>query len=126
MGPFPITEKISPIVYCLCLPAELQMHPVINIEHLSQYTQDDLNPQTRLKDLQLLRGEAKYKVDKILGHRYNCSHRHMEYLVQWKGYGSEHDTFKPETHLWNPFLRLRSYRDQLQMRSQSTQKVTSC
>ncbi len=36
----------------------------------------------------------------------------MEYLVWWKGYGLEHDTFKPETHLQNAFLRLRSYREQ--------------
>ena len=71
MGPFLITEKISPVVYHLHLPAELQMHPVINIKHLTWYNHDNLNPQTKLKDLQLSKGEVKYKVDKIVGHWYN-------------------------------------------------------
>ena len=37
IGPFVITEKISPVVYHLRLPQEFQMHPLINIEHLSKY-----------------------------------------------------------------------------------------
>ena len=68
MGPFSITEKISPVVYCLHLPAELQMHPIINIEHLTQYNCDDVNQQMKLKELQMLKGEVKYEVDKILRH----------------------------------------------------------
>jgi len=71
MGPFPITEKISPVVYRLHLPAKLQMHPVINIEHLTQYNHDEVNQWTKLKDLQTLKGEVEYEVDKILGHQFN-------------------------------------------------------
>ena len=66
----------------------------------------------KLGDLQALRGEIKYEVDQIVGHWYNQTCKHMEYLVRWKGYGPEHDTFKPETHLRNAFLRLRLYKDQ--------------
>ena len=68
MGPFLITKKISPVVYHLHLPAKLQMHPVINIEHLTQYNHDEVNQQTKLKDLQMLKGEVEYEVDKTLGH----------------------------------------------------------
>ncbi len=68
MGPFLITKKISPVVYCLHLPAELQMHPVINIEHLTWYNHDEVNQWTKLKDLQMLKGEIEYEVDKILRH----------------------------------------------------------
>jgi Chromo (CHRromatin Organisation MOdifier) domain len=48
-------------------------------------------------------------VEKIIGHRYNRSKRRREYLVRWKGYGPEHDTFEPEIGLWNAFSRLREY-----------------
>ncbi len=41
MGPFSITEKISPVIYHLQLLAELGMHPIINIEHLSHYNKDE-------------------------------------------------------------------------------------
>ena len=95
IGPFLITEKINPVVYCLCLPAKLQMHPVINIEHLTQYNWDEANQQRKLKDWWTLRGE------------------HREYLVQQKGYRPEHNTFKPESHLRNAFLRLRHYKEEL-------------
>ena len=74
-------EKINPVVYCLHLPAELQMHPVINIEHLTQYNRDKANPWMKLKDLQVLGREIEYKVDRILGHHFNWAWKHMEYLV---------------------------------------------
>src|SRR5260370_5031067 len=110
MSPFLITEKISPVVYCLHLPAELQMHPVINIKHLTQYNHDEVNQWTKLKDLWMLKGEVEYEVNKILGHRFNWTQKHMEYLVRWKGYGPEHNMFKLETHLRNAFSRLSSYK----------------
>src|SRR5260370_12708091 len=111
MGPFLITEKISPVVYHLCLPAKLQMHPVINIEHLTWYNHDEVNQWMKLKDLWMLKGEVKYEVDKILGHRFKQTRKCMEYLVRWKGYGPDHDTFEPESHLRNAFLRLRCYKE---------------
>ena len=88
-------EKINPVVYHLCLPAELQMHPVINIRQLTQYNQDEANQWRKLKDQWTLRGECR------------------EYLAQQKGYRLEHDTFEPESHLRNAFLRLRHYKEEL-------------
>ena len=59
IGPFLILEKINPAVYCLHLPTELWMCPVTNIEHLTWHNQDKVNQQTKLKDLQMLRGEVE-------------------------------------------------------------------
>ena len=95
IGPFLVMEKINLVVYHLCLPAELQMHPVINIRQLTQYNQDEANQWRKLKDQWTLRGECR------------------EYLVQWKGYRPEHDTFEPESHLRNAFLRLGHYKEEL-------------
>ena len=89
------------------------MCPVTNIEHLTWYNQDEVNQQTKPKDLQMLRGEVEYKVDKILGHHFNQTWKCMEYLVWWKEYGLEHNPFEPESHLRNAFLRLRHYKEEL-------------
>ncbi len=89
IGPFSITEKISLVVYHLCLPAELKMHLILNIEHLSHYNKDELNAQMKLRDLHLLKGEIEYEVDRIMGHQYNQTCHHMEYLVRWRGYSPE-------------------------------------
>src|SRR5260370_40697233 len=110
MGPFPILKKISPVVYHLCVPGELQMHPVINIKHLTWYNQDKVSQQMKLKDLWVLKGEVEYEVNKIHRHRFNWSQKCMEYLVRWRGYGPEHGMFKLETHLRNAFSSLRSYK----------------
>ncbi|KAJ8337135.1 hypothetical protein SKAU_G00383550 [Synaphobranchus kaupii] len=44
--------------------------------------------------------EELYEVEKIVGKRKNKKGK-MEYLVRWRGYGFEGDTWEPETHLSN-------------------------
>ena len=89
------------------------MHPLINIEHLSKYYRGEESNCTRLEDLRILSGEVEYEVDKIVRHRYNRMLGRTEYLVRWKGFGPEHNTFEPEAHLRNAFSRLRSYKAKL-------------
>ena len=44
--------------------------------------------------------EDLYEVERILDKRKSNKGK-MEYLVQWKGYGREDDTWGPEQHLVN-------------------------
>ncbi|XP_064202755.1 chromodomain Y-like protein [Anguilla rostrata] len=59
--------------------------------------------------------EELYEVEKIVDKRKNKKGK-MEYLVRWRGYGFEGDTWEPETHLSNcmefihEFNRLQSER----------------
>ncbi|KAJ8268000.1 hypothetical protein COCON_G00131720 [Conger conger] len=59
--------------------------------------------------------EELYEVEKIVDKRKNKKGK-MEYLVRWRGYGLEGDTWEPETHLSNcmefihEFNRLQSER----------------
>lgn len=52
-------------------------------------------------------------MEQIVGQQYNKSRRRMEYLVRWKGYGPEYDTFEPEAGLRNAFSKLREYKMEL-------------
>ena len=89
------------------------MHPLINIKHLSKYHGDKEGSHTKLEDLRILSGEMEYEVDKIMGHQFNWSLNCIEYLVRWKGFGPEHDTFESEAHLRNAFSQVRSYQSRL-------------
>jgi hypothetical protein len=43
ISPFQISEKINPVVYCINIPPEYKMHPIINIQHLAKYHHDELS-----------------------------------------------------------------------------------
>jgi Chromo (CHRromatin Organisation MOdifier) domain len=104
IGPFTILEKINPVVYCLHLPPEYRMHLVINIQHLTKYYQGvQEEGRAKLPELRELSTEEEYKVEKLVGNRYNPQKWRREYLVWWKGYRPEHNTFEPEYALQNVF-----------------------
>jgi hypothetical protein len=111
IGPFMVSEKINPVVYRLEIPPEYKMHPIINIQHLKKYHRSEDVERTRLPDLRDISGEEIYEVERIVSHRFNKSKRRVEYLVRWKGYGPEHDSFESEHDLRNAFSLLRSYKD---------------
>jgi hypothetical protein len=47
----------------------------------------------------LVNGEPKFEVEQILDERCRC--RMLQYLVCWKGYGQEHDTWEVASNLEN-------------------------
>jgi Chromo (CHRromatin Organisation MOdifier) domain len=54
----------------------------------------------------------EYEVERILRHRETKVPRRkakLEYLVQWKGYGPEHNTWEPEANLTNAHEAVQEY-----------------
>ena len=90
-GPFQIVRKVSPNAYELDLPANIKIHPTINIEYLKEYhaSPDRLGPRDaplRPDPLLTSDGSAEYEVERILAHRHD-PRKGFTYLVLWKGYG---------------------------------------
>ena len=100
-GPFPIAEVISDNAYKLQLtPPFARVHPVFNITLLRRFNPDEIKE--RPKPTQPLptideEGEEVYEVERILDSRDRRGRR--EYLVSWKDFGPEHNSWEPVKNL---------------------------
>ena len=101
LGPFTVTKVVNDVAYQIELPPSMKIHNVFHVSLLKPFhhdgkTQPPPPPVT-------LDGHLEYEVEDLLGVRKvkAGSKFRQEFLVKWKGYGHEHCTWEPETHLTN-------------------------
>jgi len=106
IGPFAITKMINANAFELALPPQLQaLHPVFNISRLKQYVANnskfaarpvrfDRPPPEAEADTN---GDTVFEVERIVAAR--GSGRGLRYLVAWKGYPPEENTWEPRATL---------------------------
>ena len=101
IGPFPVKERVGAVAYKLELPSSLKIHPVFHVSLLHPYKPDGRvqPPPAPL----VVDGNLEWEVEKILDHRDRKQGNRVltSYLVAWKGYGPEHNSFEPEKNLRN-------------------------
>ena len=102
IGPFQILRRINPVAYKLLLPSSLRIHPVFHTSLLKRAP----NVRCRRPPPVLHDNQLEYEVQSILDSRPVGSY--LWYLVSWKGYGSENDSWEPEKNVHAPRL-LASY-----------------
>ena len=102
-GPFRVRKCIGPVAYRLDLPASCQFHPTVHVSRLRKYTQADpsVRPEVTLPESFEIDGDEYWSVESILDHRVRGRgrNRRTEYLVKWKGYGSNENTWEPDVNL---------------------------
>jgi hypothetical protein len=101
LGPYEVRAKISDTVYELKLPEETRVHPRFHISLLEPAPKE-----VPLSNEQVM-GEAEYEVEQIKAHRKRRGQ--TEYLVKWKGYDENENTWEPAKHLKNAPLILERY-----------------
>lgn len=97
IGPFEVLEQLGTQAYKLSLPEHLKIHNVFHTSLLKAYKSDG-NYQP--PPIDWLDGEPYWAVETLLSHRKvpgSGKRQITQYLVRWKGYGKEHDTWEPET-----------------------------
>jgi len=104
IGPFPVKRVISPVAVELKLPATMRkIHPVFHVSLLKRTVEDDINPPSPVPPPIINDdGDEEFVVGEILQHRERPGRgrsKVLEYLVRWKGYGPDEDTWLPKSEL---------------------------
>ncbi|QRW25753.1 Retrotransposable element Tf2 protein [Rhizoctonia solani] len=94
IGPFKIIEKISSHAYHLKLPESLKIHNVFYVGLLSKLHKSPSQPLPDCPPPKTIEGEEEYKVEQIIDSKRQ--HRKWFYLIKWKGYGPEDNSWEPE------------------------------
>jgi hypothetical protein len=101
IGPFPIEKVVGKGAYKLTLPAPLRrLHNVFNVCLLKPY-QSDGRSQPPPPLLTARDDGEMFLIDTVLGHRVVSRGKTLvrQYLIKWTGYGSEHNSWEPESEI---------------------------
>lgn len=102
LGPFEIKDTKGPVNYELQLPKKMRIHPVFHVSLLERA--DDETPIDDSVEIDDSILPPEYEVENILDHA--VSGRSHKYLIKWKDY-------PPEENTWEPFKNLRNSRQLL-------------
>ena len=99
-GPFKIIKKMGPVTYKLELPKTWkQLHPVFYAGLLKPFHRTEQYGDTHpMPPPELVEGQEEYEVDHIRKRRRNKNGTYS-YLIHWKGYGDDEDSWEPERNL---------------------------
>jgi hypothetical protein len=106
LGPFAIKKRISTNNYELSLPKTMRNHPIVHISLLEKAP----NNAPAEENIEVM-DETEYEVERILDMR--TKNKTRQYLIKWKNYGDEENTWEPMTNLKNCQALLRQYHQQL-------------
>jgi transposase InsO family protein len=111
LGPFQIERKVGNSSYRLRLPVAMKrIHPVFNVVKLTPAPEDPIAgrraPPPPLPEI--VDGEEEWVVEEILDSK--VINRKLRYLVKWKDFGVEHNSWEPWDMVHAPELVSEFYR----------------
>jgi len=99
VGPYKIKKIISSNAVELELPSTVKIHPVINVSRIRRYV-GQVEGQKKEQPLPvIIKGEEEWEVERILNKRRVQGKD--KYLVRWKGFTAESDTWEEKENLKN-------------------------
>jgi len=99
VGPYKIKEIISSNAIELDLPKSIKIHPVVNVSRVRLYTSQVKEQKKVPPKPVIIEGEEEFEVEKIINKRIVQGKE--KFLVQWKGYTAEADTWESRENLEN-------------------------
>ena len=99
ISPYKVKKIVSTNAVELELPAAIKIHPVVNVSRIVMY-KEQVEGQRLVPPAPVeIGGKQEYEVEKILNKK--LFRGKMRYLVRWKGYTAEEDTWEKEEDLEN-------------------------
>ena len=98
LGPCPIVEIVNPNTVKLRLPRQLRIHPVFNVSDVRPFNESTIPGQkSKTPEPVFVNEETRYEVEEILNSR--LSRGKLQFLIKWKGYTDEHNSWQPESNV---------------------------
>ena len=99
VGPYKVKGIVSSNVIELELPKSIKIHPVVNVSRVWLY-KPQVEGQKKIPPKPvIIEGEEEFEVEKILNKRMVQGKE--KFLVRWKGYMTEEDTWESRENLEN-------------------------
>jgi len=99
VGPYVIEEVVSSNAVKLRLPSSMRIHPVVNVSWIVRYKEQVKGQKKEEGKPVEVEGVEKWEVEKILNKKKTRGV--AKYLVRWKGFTAEGDTWEREENLKN-------------------------
>ena len=99
VGPYAIEEVVSLNAVKLQLPSSMRIHPVVNVSRIVRYKEQVKGQKKEEGKPVEVEGVEEWEVEKILNKKKTRGV--TKYLVQWKGFTAEGDTWEREENLKN-------------------------
>ena len=98
-----ITRVISPVAYELKLPPRWKVHNVFHVSLLKPFRRSDKfsGRDYERPPPELIDGQEEFEIERIVNERETGrgKNKSKEYLIRWKGYPPEEDSWLPEASL---------------------------
>jgi len=99
VGSYKIKEIVSSNAVKLELPNAVKIHPVVNVSRIRRYVGQVEGQKKEQLALVIIEGEEEWEVERILNKRKVRGKD--KYLVRWKGFTAESDTWEGRENLEN-------------------------
>ncbi|KAL0152234.1 hypothetical protein M9458_051957, partial [Cirrhinus mrigala] len=112
IGPFKILRQINDVTFQLQLPPRYRIHPTFHVSLLKPYFPSATEPpgaEAGPPLPEVLDQPSTYTVRQILDSRHRGGH--LEYLIDWEGYGPEERSWVPRNDVLDPSLLSDFHRD---------------
>jgi hypothetical protein len=111
IGPFEVLQKLSPRTYRLRLSDKYPGFPVFNLDHMKPYKESpkEFGDRTMMPETRDKLEAEEYEVEKIVGKKYDKRRKTHLWLVRWKNYGPQFDSWQTTRDLRNAPEMMREY-----------------